>query len=105
MIRTGTLSLRRVCVFFGFDYDPDPQPTDPISITRTEFDEIYDGFSAAGMRLVADRDQAGRDHAGWRVNYDLPLRSLASFVDAPPIPWATDRPVELERQRLLRRRR
>ncbi|MDH3682338.1 MAG: hypothetical protein OEV40_20585, partial [Acidimicrobiia bacterium] len=24
MIRTGTLSLRRVCDFFGFDYDPDP---------------------------------------------------------------------------------
>ena len=102
MIHTGTLSLRRVCDFFGFDYDPDPQPTDPISISRAEFDATYDRFAAAGMPLVVDRDRAWHDYAGRRVNYDVPLRSLGSFVDAPAIPWATDRPVELARQRLLR---
>ncbi|MEZ5245199.1 MAG: hypothetical protein R2707_08900 [Acidimicrobiales bacterium] len=105
MIRTGTLSLRRVCDFFGFAYDPDPQPTDAISITQREFDEIYERFAAAGMPLVADREQAWRDYAGWRVNYDRPLLSLASFVHAPPIPWATDRPIEIAEQRLLPRRR
>jgi hypothetical protein len=91
MIRTGTLSLRRVCDFFGFDYDPDPAPTDPISITRAEFDEVLALFDAAEIPLVADRDQAWRDYAGWRVNYDRPLLALAEFVDPPPAPWVTDR--------------
>jgi len=105
MIRTGTLSLRRVCDFFGFEYDPDPVPTDPISITRAEFDATWEQFTDAGMPLVADRDQAWRDYSGWRVNYDRPLVSLASFVDAPSIPWSTDRQFEVERPRLIRRSR
>lgn len=105
MIRTGTLSLRRVCDYFGFAYDPDPSPTDPISITRVEFDETFDFFAEAGKPMVADRDQAWRDYAGWRVNYDRPLLSLASFVDAPPIPWATDRHIEIDARRLLGRSR
>ena len=104
MIRTGTLSLRRVCDFFGFEYDAEPAPTDPISITRAEFDAAMDEFAAAGMSLVADRDQAWRDYSGWRVNYDRPLLSLASFVDAPPIPWSTDRAFKVDRPRLFARR-
>lgn len=105
MIRTGSLALRRICDFFGFPYDADPAPTDAISITREEFDTVVDRFRAMDMPLVADIDQAWRDFAGWRVNYDVPLRSLATFVDAPVTAWATDRPIELERLRVVRRRR
>lgn len=105
MIRTGTLSLRRVCDFFGFAYDPDPAPTDPIGITRADFDEVADLFIGVGMPVVADLDQAWRDFAGWRVNYDVPLRSLATFIDPPVVPWATDRPLDIEGLRLVRRRR
>ncbi|MEZ5165222.1 MAG: hypothetical protein R2695_01565 [Acidimicrobiales bacterium] len=82
MIRTGTLSLRRVCDFFGFAYDPAPSPTDEISITRAEFDVVIDRFVEAGLPLRPDRDQAWRDFAGWRVNYDRPLLSIATYVDA-----------------------
>ena len=105
MIRTGTLSLRRVCDFFGFEYDATPEPTDPISITRAEFDHALAQFDAIGVPLVADRDQAWRDYSGWRVNYDRPLVSLAGFVDAPSTPWATDRPVEVNPPTLFHRRR
>jgi len=42
--------------------------------------------------LKADRDQAWRDFAGWRVNYDLALVELARLTDAPPSPWSSDRP-------------
>lgn len=104
MIRTGTLSLRRVCDFFGFEYDPDPQPDDPISIERHEWEAICDRLAASGLPVVADRDQAWRDFAGWRVNYDRPLLSLAGFVDAPPALWSSDRSIAVRRTSMLRRR-
>lgn len=91
MIRTGTLSLRRICDFFSLGYDSDPNPGDAISITRAEFDEVVDQLAAAGMPVKSDRDQAWRDYAGWRVNYDRPLLALAELVDAPASPWVTDR--------------
>ena len=34
---------------------------------------LCDRMAAAGVPLVADRDQAWRDFAGWRVNYDRAL--------------------------------
>lgn len=92
MIRTGFLCLRRIADFYGVPYDADPAPTDPISVTRQEFDETCDELEAAGVPLVPDREQAWRDFAGWRVNYDTVLRSLAALVDAPPAPWIGDGP-------------
>lgn len=105
MIRTGTLSLRRVCDFFDFDYDPDPAPHDPISVERQEWDQVYDSWAGAGLPVVTDRDQAWIDFAGWRVNYDRPLLSLASFVEAPPALWSSDRSIIYRRPTVLRRRR
>ena len=37
-----------------------------------------------GCRSKADRDQAWRDFAGWRVNYDTVLIALCALVMAPP---------------------
>ncbi|NIR41879.1 MAG: hypothetical protein GWN79_17490 [Actinobacteria bacterium] len=105
MVRTGTLSLRRICDYWDFDYDPDPSPDDPIAITREEYDEVYDRFAAEGVPLVEDREQAWRDFAGWRVNYDRPLLSLATFVESPPTPWSSDRQVDLPPPINLRRGR
>ena len=45
----------------------------------------------AFLDLKADREQAWRDFAGWRVNYDSVLQQLAKLVMAPPAPWITDR--------------
>ena len=38
-VRSGFVALRAVAEYFDIDFDPDPAPTDPISITRDEFDE------------------------------------------------------------------
>ncbi len=90
-IRTGYLSLRHVAGFFGFEYDANPLPDAPISIDRDEFDSVYDALVEQGVALKADRDQAWRDFAGWRVNYDVVLLQLAELTMAPYAPWSSDR--------------
>ena len=82
-IRSGYLALREIADFFGFEYDHDPAPDDPITITRQEFDEVYERLGAAGLPVRPDRDRAWRDFRGWRVNYDAVLTTLAGLVMAP----------------------
>lgn len=93
MIRAGYLALRHIADFFGIPHDPNPEPTDPISITRQEFDDACDEMAAAGVPMKPDRDEAWRDFAGWRVNYDTVLLALARLTMAPPAPWSSDRVV------------
>jgi hypothetical protein len=90
-IRAGYLALQRICDFFALPYNQHPAPTDPISVTRAEFDAACAQLAEAGVALKPDRDQCWRDFAGWRVNYDTPLLLLASTVTAPPAPWSSDR--------------
>jgi hypothetical protein len=90
-IRSGFLALREIAGYFGFEYDANPRPDDPISIARDEFDAVYDMLVSAGVPVKADRDQAWRDFAGWRVNYDAVLVTLAGFLMAPYAPWVSDR--------------
>ena len=55
---------------------------------------------------AVDRDQAWRDFAGWRVNYDTVVTILAGFVLAPYAPWISDRsPAGRHRPPILMRRR
>lgn len=104
LIRSGYVSLRRIADYFGLQFDEDPRPDDPISVTREEYDAAYDEMAAAGVRLRADRDQAWRDFAGWRVNYDAVLIALAGYTLAPTAPWSGDRAVPWHRPPLRRRR-
>jgi hypothetical protein len=90
-IRAGYLSLRRICDYFSVPYADDPRPDDPISITRAEWEDAVNEMQEAGVALKADRDQAWRDFAGWRVNYDTTLLALAIITSAPYAPWSSDR--------------
>jgi hypothetical protein len=92
-IRAGYLALRRIATAFDVPYDPDPSPTDPISVTREEYDEVVEQLVEIGVPVKADRGQAWRDFAGWRVNYDTPLVALCGLVMAPASPWSSDRSV------------
>lgn len=94
-LRAGYLCLRRIADYFQIPYDPDPDPDDPISIDRSEFDELYDDLVEVGVPMKPDRDQAWRDFQGWRVNYDLPLLGLAALTMAPYARWSSDRSVNL----------
>jgi hypothetical protein len=91
LIRTGFLCLRRIADFYAIPYDPDPAVEDPISITREEFDGLCAKLADAGVPMTDDLDQAWRDFAGWRVNYDAVLIGLAALVDAPYAMWSSDR--------------
>ena len=101
-IRGGYTTLRRICDLFGIPYDPDPAPDAPISLARDEFDAAWDRLLAVGYPLVDDRDQAWRDFAGWRVNYDQPLLALAVLLDVPYAPWTADRSPAMGRPTLGR---
>lgn len=107
-IRAGFLALRQIGDTFKVAYNADPDPGDPISVSRQEWDEAMAEMEAAGLPLSADRDQAWEAWKGWRVNYDAVLLNLARLVEAPPIPWVSDRsPVTLNaaaRRRLRPRR-
>lgn len=90
MIRTGSTALRRLARFSRIPVPDEPRPDQEISIDRAEFDEAYGRLAAAGAPL-RDPEQAWRDFAGWRVNYDTALVELCALVMAPPAPWSGDR--------------
>lgn len=102
-IRSGFLTLRQLADFFGIVFDRDPEPDDPISISRDEFDAAWDQMKEAGLELKADQDQAWRDFAGWRVNYDTVLLALAEVTVAPYAPWSSDRSAPSRLEPRLRR--
>jgi hypothetical protein len=91
MLRTGFFCLRRIADFYRIPYDPNPSPTDPIAVTRRDFDLLCVELRAAGLVLRDDLDQAWHDYAGWRVNYDSVLLALCAMVLAPPAKWSSDR--------------
>jgi hypothetical protein len=97
-VRSGRFALNAVAEYFHLAYSSDPAPTDPISISRAEFDEACETLAAAGIPIHADRDQAWRDFAGWRVNYDQPLLGLAGLLMAPYAPWSSDRSLRARRR-------
>jgi hypothetical protein len=100
-IRAGFLTLRTLAEYLRIPVDHDPDPSDPISVTRDEFDEVCDTLAAAGVPLVADRDEAWRAFAGWRVNYDAALIGLCGVIQPPEARWSSDRAVRYP-QPLLR---
>lgn len=103
-VRAGFLALRAIAGFFRVPFDPDPSPNDPISIHREEFELLLDELEAEGLPVKHDREQAWRDFAGWRVNYDAPLLGLCALVDAPAASWSSDRMERFHRPTLRRQR-
>jgi hypothetical protein len=91
-IRAGYLCLRQIADFFGFQHPTNPHyPADPITVTRAEYDAALSELEQQGVPLVADREQAWSDFAGWRVNYDRVLVTLADLTMAPDAPWSGSR--------------
>jgi hypothetical protein len=91
-IRAGFLAFHRIADYFDIPHPHDPHyPEVPICVDRAEFNSVIDQLAAAGLPLKPDRDQAWKDFAGWRVNYDRSLILLCGLVMAPKAPWSGDR--------------
>lgn len=90
-IRAGYIALRHISDNLGINYDPDPSPDGPISITRDEWEKELERMADAGMPINPDRESAWRAWRGWRVNYDRVLLELARLLEAPLAPWISDR--------------
>jgi hypothetical protein len=98
-IRAGYLALRGIADFFGYEYAADPNPDDPISITREEYDAAVNHLVELGVPIKPDREQTWRDFVGWRVNYDTVLLALCAVTMAPHAPWSSDRAQPTSRQK------
>lgn len=94
-LRAGYIALRRIAVLFKIPVNANPKPSDPISVTRGEFDEVWRSLLEAGVPMKPDRDAAWKSFSGWRVNYDEVLLSLASITMAAYAPWISDRSTRL----------
>jgi hypothetical protein len=81
-IRAGTLALRDIAEYFDIEFDDDPAPDGAISVSREQFDGVYDQLAAEGVP-VRDRETSWVAWAGWRVNYDEPLVGLARLTATP----------------------
>ena len=95
-ISAGYAALDAIAGFFRIPTVARPaNPDDPIRVTRAEFEAAVDELVSAGLAVRADRDQAWRDFAGWRVNYEDALLRLSTIVVAPDARWneAARRPV------------
>lgn len=91
-LRAGYLALMRIAEVAGLDFEEDPHfPEHPISVSRQEFDAVCHALLRDGVPMKEDLDQAWRDFAGWRVNYDEALLSMAALIRAPYAPWSSDR--------------
>ena len=96
-IRAGFLAFRRIANYFDIPNPQEPHyPETSICVERAEFDSVLDELGAAGVPLKLDREQAWKDFAGWRVNYDRSLILLCGLVMAPNAPWSGDRTPEFK---------
>jgi hypothetical protein len=86
-IRSGWLALRGLADYFRVPYPHDPDGTEPIAVTREEFDVVLDHLERNGVPLIADRDQAWLDFAGWRVNYDAMIEAFHVLFTCPRVEW------------------
>jgi hypothetical protein len=88
-IRAGSLALRDIAAYFGVDVDHDPSQDAPISVSREQFDRVYDQLEAEGVPIRA-RDESWTAWAGWRVNYDAALVGLGRLTMTPTMRLTAD---------------
>jgi hypothetical protein len=86
-IRAGWLALRGLADYFRVEYPRNPDGTEPISISREEFELALDHLARSGVPMIADHDQAWLDFVGWRVNYDAIIEELHVLTTSPRTDW------------------
>lgn len=90
-IRMGFVSLRNVADTVGIPYNPDPHPSDPIALDRSEFDNAVALLKRVGFPVEVDAEEAWPHFSGWRINYESVAYKLADRINAPPAAWSGPR--------------
>ncbi len=90
-LRMGFTALNQIAETMRVPYEPDPDPEQPISVTRAEFGEAMAMLRGIGYPVERTDDEAWAHFRGWRVNYDRAALSIARAVDAPPAMWTGSR--------------
>lgn len=90
-LRMGFLCLRDIATFLEIEFDPDPLPDEPISLTFEEFAAVIERAVEIGFPAERSAEQAWPHFRGWRVNYEAVAYTIANVVSAPPGPWSGPR--------------
>ncbi len=90
-IRMGFTCLRDIALATHIPFDPDPQPDDPITLPRAQFDDARRRLSAVGFAASRPEDEAWAHFRGWRVNYEAVGYAVAATFNAPPAMWTGPR--------------
>jgi hypothetical protein len=91
LMRMGYLTLRKIAAAVRITVNDDPQPSDPILLTRQEFDAAVAHVVDAGWVPERDLDEAWKHFHGWRVNYETAAYALAYHLDVVPALWSGPR--------------
>lgn len=91
LLRMGYVAMRELASAVGVTVDPDPDPADPLQLTKAEFDDAVEKLQAVGWKVERDPEEAWKHFRGWRVNYEAAAYGLAMFLDAPPALWSGPR--------------
>ena len=89
-LTAGRTAFRSIADLFNIEYDPNPNQTDPISISREEYEKVYHELAEVGIPVKPDIDQCWIDFAGWRVNYDAIIVRLEQLAHVPDTPFHVD---------------
>jgi hypothetical protein len=90
-LRMGFLCLRDIATFLGIDFDTDPLPDEPITLTFEEFEAGIARAIEMGFPVERSPEEAWPHFRGWRVNYESVAYAIANIVSAPPGPWSGPR--------------
>lgn len=90
-VRMGFIALRDIAGAIGLPFDPDPMPTDPITLTIEDFARGVERLAAVGFPMERSAAEAWPHFHGWRVNYEALAYGLADRVNAPPAAWSGPR--------------
>jgi len=91
LLRVGYITIRQLAGGLRLDGSDEPQPNDPITLERDDFDRALAHLHAVEWPFERSADEAWLHFRGGRVNYETAAYAIASYLDLPPAPWSGPR--------------
>lgn len=85
------ITIRQLAGGLRLDGSDEPQPNDPVTLERDDFDQALACLHAVEWPFQRSADEAWLHFRGWRVNYETAAYAIASYLDLPPAPWSGPR--------------